>query len=77
MPPPGGYQGVYSYPPPPPTQVLSNPCGTKFVVGTSLSHCIFMFIRRKRICDFPNWKIEMKPFFNVVFGELGRRKRGS
>ncbi|PVH34265.1 hypothetical protein PAHAL_8G181800 [Panicum hallii] len=27
--------------------VLSNPHGTKFVVGTSLSHCIFMFIRRK------------------------------
>ncbi|PUZ60713.1 hypothetical protein GQ55_4G169400 [Panicum hallii var. hallii] len=42
--------------------VLSNLRGTKFVVGTSLSHCIFMFIRRKRICDFPNWKIEMKPF---------------
>ncbi|KAG0538070.1 hypothetical protein BDA96_03G203600 [Sorghum bicolor] len=42
--------------------------GTKFVVGTSLSHCIFLFIRRKQICDFPNWKIEMKPFLFSLSG---------
>jgi hypothetical protein len=50
----------YSYPTFP--IVLSNMRSTKFVVGTSLRHCIFLFIRRKQICDFPNWKIEMKPF---------------
>ena len=48
--------------------VLSNPRGTKFVVGTSLSHCIFLFIRRKQVCDFPNWKIEMKPFLFSLSG---------
>jgi hypothetical protein len=48
--------------------VLSNMSGTNFVVGTSLSHYIFLFIRRKQICDFPNWKIEMKPFLFSASG---------
>ena len=48
--------------------VLSNARDTKFVVGNFFESSYFTVHTKESICDFPNWRIKMKPLFLSLSG---------